>query len=232
MKAKRVIIGTIFGVIIGGITLIAILYMLLVWFFTGGPPKKTRGAEHYEEILGKYVLCETGGLHAGLMCFPDSIPMSAFSDGKEPTFYFSYQDTWDEPTCEGYLYCEYDEEDYRAEVERLSTTKKVYPKGTKTLIQDEEGRFQYPVYMAIDHSDFAYEYAILPGNNTIAYIYTAFYNKEDEMRAIPKEYLPVDFDDTLTSERGSGMDLSEGYNLYFYPNSRSNCDYSRKENVQ
>jgi hypothetical protein len=91
MKTKRIIIGSIFGVIIGGITLIAVIYMLLLWFFLGGPPKKTRGAEHYEEILDKYIIQNNPGhLHAGLLCFPDRIPESAFADGKEPTFYFSY----------------------------------------------------------------------------------------------------------------------------------------------
>ena len=212
MKAKKVIVGIVFGLIIGIITIIALLYLLLVWVGTGGPPKKIKGAAHYEETLQKYTTVEYGKVHTAFVCFPQKIPESAFADGKEPTFYFFYQNTINEPTCEGYLYCEYSEKDYLAEIERLSQE--------KNLLQDTEGRFPYPVYIAVDHSEYSYEYAILPENNTIAYIYTAWCTTEEGLQAVPKEYLPFDFEDSLTPEKGSR--IHHGYNIYLYPDSTRN----------
>jgi len=226
MKERKIKIGVVFGIVTGVITLLALIVVFFFFFFLGGPPKKIRGARYYEETIEKYTTMKRGNVRTGFVCFPDEIPQSAFADGKEPTFYFYYQDTWDDPTSEVYLYCEYDEEDYQAELDRLAKEERVYESGALTLLEDSQGRFPYPVYLAIDHEDFSYEYAILPGNNTIAYIFTAFKNTKDKLDVIPKEYLPYDFEETLTLERGVRFN-DEGYNIYTDPLSPSTSYYHR-----
>ena len=129
--------------------------------------------------MNKYPYIQTG-----FISFPETIPESA----TDTDFYFSFKDTWDDPTCEVSLQCTYDEKDYLSEITRLENTKKIYGSEKRFLLRDEEGRFPYPVYIAIDANDYEYEYALLTGDRQITYIYTSFM-EEEYLKKIESKYL-------------------------------------------
>lgn len=188
--------------------------ILVILFLTGGPPKVTRDVSRYEETMRKYTSEVVGTVHTGFFTFPNPIPDSAFENGAEPTFYFSYQDTWDDPTCEVYLKCTYSDEDYASELNRLKndkyTLKDEERENITQLEYEESGRFIRPVYKAIDADDYSYEYAMDLGENEIAYIYTSFKTIPLSLRKIPKEYLPSDYAKTMKDN----MDNPIGFNVY------------------
>ncbi len=228
-KGKKIAIGIVVGVIAVIFILIVLLCLFIALFFFGGPTQKTEGADKYEETMHKYTQEVTGKVHTGFYCFPESIPDSAFADGKEPVFYFSYRDTWDDPTCEVYLECEYSEEDYEKELERLRgkvPSDADNPKLDEYLKYDESDRFINPVYIAIEINNHSYEYAMDLGNNKIAYIYTSFFNKEDKLKEVPHEYLPDDYDESL-----SNVGFGEGFNVYITERNKElgaiSLDYDR-----
>ena len=97
-KGAKISLGIIAGIIIGIITVIAIIYVFILHFLFGGPAKKTEGADKYEETMLKYTTASSGHVHTGFITFPEAIPESAFTQASTPEFYFSYQDTWDDPT--------------------------------------------------------------------------------------------------------------------------------------
>ncbi len=219
-KGTKIAIGVGVGLLIGISTLIAAGFVLVLLFFFGGPPKTIKNIEKYEATLSEYTTKENGRLRTSFITFPDTIPESAFLGDEKPDFYFNYQDTWDDPTCEVYLKCKYSEADYKSEIERLESVTKTfkdYEGQAKTLIYEDSDRFIHPVYLAIDHHDYSYEYAMDLGDNSIVYIYTAYKWKLNKIKKIPKEYLPKDFEESLDSENGSYW--AEGnYDIYEVPN--------------
>lgn len=219
-KGVKLSIGIIAGIIIGIITVFAIIYIFLLKFFFGGPVKKIEGVDKYEETILKYTSGDSiNHVHTGFITFPESIPESAFESGSEPEFYFEYRDTWDVPTCEVYLKCQYNDSDYVSELSRLESTVKSFKgyKNTNSLIYDDSGRFSHPVYIAIDHHSYSYEYAMDLGNNSIVYIYTSWKKALDDIKKIPTEYLPKDFEDSMTADKAAFF--AEGnYDIYEAPN--------------
>ena len=219
-KRTKKLIGIIAGAVAGGVTLTGIIVVFFVFFLFGGPAKKNTDAGKYEETIAYYYPGEPGHrVRTGFLTFPDSIPSSAFEDGREPDFYFWYRDTWNAPTCEAYLLCTYDDEDYSAEIRRLRNTVKEFEDERiepRQLIYEDSDRFSHPVYMAIDHSDYSYEYAMDLGGNAIAYVYTAWKRTFGSVRKIPTEYLPSDFEESLGSENGS-IWADDNFNIYSYP---------------
>ena len=219
-KSSKIIIGIIAGLIIGVITVVAVIFIFILLFFFGGPAKVTKDVDKYEETLA-YHSVGGEGIHVRteFLVFPDEIPASAFESEEKPEFYFWFKDTWDDPTCEVYLLCNYSEEDYNAEIERLRSVTKVFEDRfdmEKTLIYEDSERFAHPVYLAIDHNDFSYEYAMDLGDNRIVYIYTAWKTHLKNIKKIPEEYLPRNFEESLTSENGS-LRAEGTFNIYIVP---------------
>lgn len=211
-KGKKILIGVLIGLGVSIMTIFVAFVVFMIYFFVGDPVKVTKGADKYESTMHKYTGEVVGKVHTGLYTFPESIPGSAFSEGKEPTFYFSYKDTFDSPTCEVYLECEYSKEDYEKEIKRLKEkipSKEDDPKLTEYLIYDESERFINPVYIAIDKNGHSYEYAMDLGDNKIAYIYTCFKQRLIKIKAIPKEYLPKDFEKSFHN-----LGWRDGFNVY------------------
>ena len=211
-KGKKIAVGIAIGIGVGIFTMMAAFFVIIVLFFFGGPTQKTTGADKYEATMNKYTKEVTEKVHTGFYSFPEKIPTSAFADGKEPTFYFSYKDTWDDPTCEVYLECEYSKEDYEAELERLRGKMPSYadqPDLDRYLKYEDSERFINPVYIAIERNNHSYEYAMDLGNNKIAYIYTAFLNQKYKLKVIPHEYLPSDYDESLLN-----VGFNDGFNVY------------------
>lgn len=200
-QKKKIWIGILAGVFVSVTLLLAIFVIGALYFFFGGSAEITKDVAEYEETMTKY-----SNLQTGFITFPERIPGSA----ENIDFYFSYQDTWDDPTCEVFLQCTYDEADYLAEVERLENTKKVYGTTERALARGAEGQFQYPAYMAIDGCNYAFEYALLTGNQQITYVYTSFI-KQSKLH-FDKKYLPSDYKKADYSV--STWEFGEGYNIY------------------
>lgn len=219
-KKKKIWIGILIGVIISIVTLVTVFIVCMFLFLFGGPAEVTTDVNQYEEEVERL-----SGIRTALIVFPEEIPESA----QDVDFYFYYKDTWNAPTCEVFLQCTYDEADYRKEIARLENTQKRYGSIVRPLRRDEEARFSHPVYIAVDSHDFAYEYALLSGDNQITYIYTAYRDTED-LRKIDSEYIPQDFD-----SRQEQMGVGEGYSIYLIKEDRENgkvigwqYDYTRK----
>ena len=208
-KGTKVAIGIIGGLVIGIITVIAIAFIFLLFFFFGGPPKTTKNVAKYQQTMEENMTREYGKARTEFLTFPKEIPDSAFEQDTKPEFYNYFQDTFDDPTYEVYLKCKYNEADYESELDRLSNEK---------ILLDNSDRFNYPAYIAIDHNDYSYEYALDLGDNSIAYIYVAWKSKIKEIKKIPTDYLPRDYEESLTSEAGSYFNLydpdSTAYNAY------------------
>ena len=219
-KGKKIVVGIIGGIAIGIITVCGFLFVFLMLFFFGGPPQVTKGVEKYEETIHKYTTLKNNSVRTGFFVFPESIPASAFEQEEQPVFYFSYQDTWDDPTCEVYLKCVYSDSDYEAEVDRLKHVYKAIGGKRKDVLFDNAERFANPTYLAIDHHDYSYEYASDLGNNSIVYVYTAYKTSLRSLKMIPKEYLPYDYEDSLSSENGSYW-TKGNYDIYELPSSPS-----------
>lgn len=221
-KKTKIWIGIIIGVVISLITLGALFVIFIMLFLFGGPPEVETDISKYQETLAKYE-----NVNTAYIVFPEEIPKSA----EDTEFYFSYQDTWNVPTQEVYLKCTYDETDYLAEIERLENTQKHYGSVVRTLLQDEEGRYPHPVYIAVDGYWDGFEYAMLTGENQITYIYTAMI-QSDSLKMIDKGLLPTDFDSRQVEYTGI-----EGYCIYLQNVVRRddgtvdywNCDYTRDE---
>ena len=193
-----------------GCALIGFVYL----FLFGGPPKVIKDENKYVETMHKYTQEVVGKVHTGFFTFPQAIPESAFESGTGPVFYFSYQDTWDDPTCEVYLKCTYSDEDYAKEIDRLKNSVYIL-KGERGEVStklefEKTGRFAYPVYKAIDCDNHSYEYAMDLGENEIAYIYTSFKDTPGSLKKIPKEYLPDDYEETI----GKSTFSNGGCNVY------------------
>ena len=213
-KINRVVRGIlILAGVCGGLLGFALIGLVYLFLF-GGPPKVIRDEDKYAETMHKYTQEVVGKVHTGFFAFPQTIPGSAFENGAGPVFYFSYQDTWDDPTCEVYLKCTYSDEDYAKEIYRLKNSVYILEGGhgkvSRMLEFEEAGRFAYPVYKAIDCDNYSYEYAMDLGENGIAYIYTSFKHTPGSLKKIPKEYLPDDYAETIRNNTFS----NGGFNVY------------------
>lgn len=198
-KGQKLSLGMVVGTAISAMTLVALGIICVLAFMYGGPAEVTTDASKYSETIIQY-----GAMRTALITFPEELPESA----RGVDFYFSYKDTWNSPACEVFLQCTYDEADYQAEVERLENTKKRYSSIQTLLRRDEEERFAYPVYIAVDGRSEAYEYALLSGEKQITYIYTS-HKKQKDLHKIESKYLPADFDSRQASTRDG-----EGYSIY------------------
>lgn len=194
-------VGIIAGVIAGSLSILAagIVFLLLVFF--GGPPDTITDESRYEEALSKY-----DNLRTGFIVFPEAISDQV----QNVEFYFQYQDVWNTPTCQVYLQCTYNDEEYREELERLDSTKKGYGSDEKKLLYEETGRFEYPVYLAIDGIWHAYEYALLTGDNQITYVYLSFVH-EDKVR-MNHSYLPSGYEEMF--EESDVYEITDKHNIY------------------
>ena len=213
-KTAKLWIGILIGLGVGAVVVTGAIIVFVYYFFIGGPAQTTDNAGSYEETMHKYTNEVVGKVHTGFFTFPETIPESAFANDFAPEFYFSYRDTWDDPTCEVYLKCRYSDADYAKETDRLRNGEfELGDDGSKVVnhLEYEDGnRFMHPVYKAIDCDNHSYEYAMDLGNNEIAYIYTSFKDDPRSLKRIPKEYLPDDYADSLmknTYDNG-------GFNVY------------------
>ncbi len=186
------------GVLAGAVTtmvlIVAGLGVLMLMLLFGGDTTESTDISMYENMSDYYI-------HSGFMAFPETIPESA----ENVDFYFYHWDSFNSPTCEVFLQCDYSKEDYEAEINRLENTSKSYGKQKKAL-RKEKGQFHYPAYVAVYNHCGEYEYALLTGENQITYVYTAYRTKEEV--SFDDKYFHIDNEETMKTS-----DLN-GYSIY------------------
>ncbi len=217
MKTKKFIKWLIIGAVLTVLTIITLIAVLVTLFFTGGPPKKSDDYRDYKEI---YDLMYDS--RSGMVVFPENLSENM----TDIEFSYSYQDTFGSPTVHIFLQGTYNQEEYDKEVERLEHTYKTYGGTKRELLRDEEGKYPYPAYIAVENHSYSYEYALLTGENQITYILTGFFEKNKV--PFDDKYLPEDF---MTEE---GREFGSGYSIYveFQDSEGISYDYTRNEKVE
>lgn len=210
-KIKKIMKGFLIGIILMSITLFVAAFVFVYWFLTGGPAKVTRDINDYEVVLTQPYI------QTAYIVFPEKIPEGTL----DTEFYNYYRDTFNSPTLQTYLKCVYDDISYQKEIDRLENTSKKYGNREKKLLRDEEKKFNYPAYIAVENAAHKYEYALLTGENEITYISTAYIEKEGI--TFSEDYLPYDF---MTEE---GRAFGSGYSIYYASVSSAaiDTDYTR-----
>ena len=206
VRSKKICKGIVMGIVLAALTMFVLLTVFIWLVFTGGPAKETRDLEKYETIFELRA-------RTGLMIFPEHISKNAV----ETDFYYYFRDTWNTPTYEIYLQCTYEPEEYQKEIERLENTYKKYAGTEKVLLRDTQKKYNYPVYIAIENHAYAYEYAMLTGENQITYISLAF--RDETEVEFSHDYLPKDF---MTDV---GRSFFSGYSIYVSVISSSGITY-------
>lgn len=211
MKRKKLWKGILIGVILAVLTVFVLITVFLWLFFTGGPAEKTKDVKRYEEIFGLQT-------NSGLIIFPEHISKKAV----QTDFYSYYRDTFGSPSYEIYLQCTYEPEEYQEEIKRLENTYKRYGGTERRLLKDNETKYNYPVYIAIENHHYSYEYAMLTGENQITYISVSF--REREEVKFSKDYLPKDY---MTEV---GRSFTSGYSIYISSMSSNGISYDTTRN--
>lgn len=165
---------------------------VLKWIGVGGDCYETINIENYGEFR------EYGG-YSNFRIFPEIVndEMNVMS------YLYQYKDTIFDPTSQIYLECTYEKDSYLKEIERLENISEEYNGEIKKVIYDTES-FEYPAYVTIDANNHCYEYALILGDERIAYVFLQFVNKEDI--GFPLEYLPKEYENNQDS----------GYTIYIF----------------
>jgi beta-lactamase regulating signal transducer with metallopeptidase domain len=139
--------------------------------------------------------------YSSLDIFPKNLPSSMIDE-----YYYTYQDTLFDPTCQIYLSCSYDKSGYEAELKRLSQISKSYKGNIQKVLYDTDN-YNYPAYVTIDGNNHCYEYALLTGENKITYIFLDFIDEKN--LKFDLQYLPKNYENEKT-------DKKRGYTIYNY----------------
>lgn len=136
---------------------------------------------HGETDVKKYGEFKNYKGYSKLAIFPENLERSENAE-----YYYLSRDTLFDPTCEIFLKCTYNEENFQNEVTRLSSIPQ---------IKHEEEHFNYPAYVTMYNFSSTYEYAlILEDSKEIIYINTqGIYPYRVLGLYFDKEYLPDDF---------------------------------------
>ena len=201
---RKFALGVLIGAAFGCMTLVAVGVIVFLYFLFGGPAEVTRDVFQYEYLIGRTDAVQEGrggqagmlprhsNIRSGFVVFPDQL----LCDEEDAEIYYFYQDTWDDPTVQVFLKCQYDEETYAAEITRLKSL-------TKLKYEDSD-RFPFPAYMAIDGAGRSYEYALAGEDRQMIYIFTSYVH-EDKI-AFDKKYLPKDYEDIFVRDYKEYMD--------------------------
>lgn len=190
------------------VTLVTLAALLLTVAFTGGWAKTSKNITDYPQIL-----TEESNMRTGFFVFPEKIT----EEMSDITFDYYYKDTLFDPTISVFLQATYEEEQYKKEIDRLSNLQKIQLDGVKKLLRDEQKKYPYQAFIAVENHGNSYEYALLSGENEITYIYTLFFSKEDVR--FDEQYLPKDF---MSEE---GKEFGSGYSIYAKSQGSSTITY-------
>lgn len=210
IKKKNTFFGTV-GIIIGILLTVTIIRVMLVAGVIVFAVQEGKKDSYTSTDINEYRTFSDFRGHSNLDVFPEQI-----SGGMEVHEYFYYYaDTFLDATAQIYLECSYDGDSYLKEIERLKGIQEEYKGKVQTVVYDTES-FSYPAYVAINANDHCYEYALLLGDERIAYVFLQFI-KEEEI-VFPAEYLPKGYEET-----------KDGYSIYIFygENGDGHCVYSR-----
>ncbi|MBR4604949.1 MAG: AMP-binding protein [Lachnospiraceae bacterium] len=116
-----------------------------------------------------------------------------------------------------YLKCDYSDEDFAIEIDRL-----MHEKSFGALKQDDGSLFSFPAYYAVAGDYGRYEYALITGKNQIVYVALGGWKNT---KKIPSEYLPRNY-----NAKAHEKDQAHYYSAYDeYANGTGRIDYSRKK---
>ena len=215
-SAVKKIAGTVVKFTLGfaavTVTLLVVLFLVMCGVLMGPFPKVDKGISRYNTAIDSYLKGDKSNIHSGLICFPEKL--SGTAAGNEGSFYAVYQETFD-PMAKIFLECTYSEEEFTAEIDRLMH-EQVYG----GILKDDGSRFPYPAYYAIADTRGDYEYALITGENRIAYIALLGW---ENTRKIPDEYLPLNYNPHIGEK-----DRSTYYSAYDeYPTGYGRSTYTR-----
>ncbi|MBQ8278269.1 MAG: zf-HC2 domain-containing protein [Roseburia sp.] len=189
IKKACKIVGIVALSIVG---VILALYLLVVAYL------KISAASSWEEHkdVSEYGLLDDGksalDYFSGRLGVEEAIWPEVITEKMDVQDYLMiYYCPWD-PNCLGYMVTQYEEADYKAEVERLLQ----YPSTEYIGNYDAIGFEKYEV-LAMDASIFGFVYALTDGEGTIIYVGMHFpgYGMDIEYEAyVPEEYLPTGLD--------------------------------------
>ncbi len=150
--------------------------------------------------ITKYRQWNTHDLHGKMLIFPQQIE---YVDAEK--YLYRCSEGILDNDYQIFLKCNYSENMYQAEIQRLSQIKDEYEGHENKVFYDTEN-FKNPSYVCIYNFDSTYEYACLDEENfSICYIYLQFVDKNE-----------IKFDkDLLPEQYGSGG--NNGFNIYAYP---------------
>lgn len=212
IKKKRIIIFIVVASIISILLFSVIIMAQLI--ITGGPPTKTSDINDYgvfEDFKG----------YSNLYIFPTKIPESAVIE----SYYYYYQDTFLDPTCQIYLEYSLSKTDFNVEVARLSKISerfehKAFKDIENKIVYDTE-HFTYPAYVTIFNNNYCYEYALINENeNKIVCIFTQFI-KPNGIK-FDKKFLPKDFGNEKNNK---------GFNIYYSGNGLGYFERHKRKNL-
>lgn len=164
----------------------------------------TRDITEYRNFSG-HISKEESDIFSGLKIFPQEISENM----KETSYYYECGNFALDNNYLICLECNWKEENFQDEVERLNDLTVTYEGKTQDIIYTERG-FHYPAYVSIYAEDMlSMEYALVDEETCrIIYLFSQLNSDIDEK--IDVDYLKDkedDFDSPL---------LSDGYNMYFF----------------
>lgn len=201
LKKTNTIFGTV-GIVIGILLVVTVVRVMLVAGVIVFAEQAGRKDSYTSTDISEYMTFDNFRGHSKLDVFPEQIGGGVEVHG----YSFYYADTFLDPTAQIYLECSYDKDGYLKEIERLKGIQEEYKGRVQTVVYDT-GSFSYPAYVTINANDHCYEYALLLGEDRIAYVFLQFI-KEEEI-VFPAEYLPKEYE---TKKDGWSIYIFRGKN--------------------
>ncbi len=186
LKKRNTVFGAV-GAVAGILLAVAVIRILLVAGVIVFAVQEGRKESCTTSDVSEYGVFEKFDGYSRLDIFPEQI--DAGMEAKE--YYYCYADTFLDPTAQIYLECSYTQDSYQRELARLQGIREEHKGKVQTIVYDEEG-FSYPAYVAIDAWNHCYEYALLLGEERIAYVFLQFIGEEEIV--FPVEYLPRNYE--------------------------------------
>ncbi len=199
IKKRNTIFATI-GTIVGILFVVIVIRVMLMIGVISFAVQDGWKDNYISTDINDYGIFEGFGGYSKLDIFPEQLTDNI----KIHDYSYYYADTFLDPTAQIYLECSYEKDDYLKEIERLKGIQEEYEDRIQTIVYDTDS-FSYPAYVTIDADNHCYEYALLLGEERIAYVFLQFIREEDIV--FPTEYLPKEYEQKKT-----------GYSIYVFKN--------------
>ena len=157
---------------------VILIVLLNVLLLLGGCGSGFRSEDIREYDPEKIVAEYHGDLDSGLLIFPEQATIEKVKASYSASLTRGLFDT------DGWIIldCEYNEDDFTAEIKRLQaislTIQSKDEKAENKILYDEDS-YQYPAYITIDGFDHTYEYALIKEEKReVIYLYFAYPNNK------------------------------------------------------